>query len=199
MNQLVVGNYYEDEKTNLDVAGMGITLGSVIINIAKPNLSESIIEQIRECTPQVRIWLHNQVMHTLIKFGDVEWIEMSFNIVQQFTTLAKLRELIENIENIPMVIKLFDSSTGQLKVLRVIQMEKEWNRLIKSTILMQLRFPISIMDYGQKVIKNRGEYTPQEMERMAESFTVLKEYKGENFNEIVNNLPEAGWVCMSMS
>lgn len=166
MYTLKVGNKVEEFQGLSDGVKFNISDGGteLIILLNKPTSSE--IESIKSGKLQFGMFVKNDIIFLLSKFGNMNWMDAPFHIA-----LAKNLTVLQDIEEgkgYGCTIILVDTSTGEIKALRYVSFSTEFSKRLKANIEEQKSKQFNKIEYSIKLSEIFMNYTTDDMVKFSE-------------------------------
>lgn len=137
-------------------------LMTILLN--KPTQEE--IKDIKGGKLQFGMFVKNNVIFILSKFGGMQWMDSPYHVALS-PNLNTLGE-IEEGQGYGCNIVLADSSTGEIKVLRLIGFSTQFSRKLKSNIELQKKQDLNRVDYDVEIATIMMNYSVPQMVKFSE-------------------------------
>lgn len=149
------------EGVKFDMTDEGAVL-SILFN--KPTQKE--IEEIKKGSLQFGMFMKNNIIFILSKFGSMQWMDAPYTI-HLSKNLTELNEISEG-EGYSCHIVLADASSGEIKAMRLIGFDTQYSKILKANIEEQSKKEFEKVQYDVDLFEVMTNYTTKDMVNYSE-------------------------------
>lgn len=160
-----VGTRYPEYATGTDAIRCAVTASGITLIVSLAGISASEETQFQQGAPlELRFCTVRGVFFWLVKFGDMEWMDAPYN-----PALGEPVELdlIDDGEGFALTVLLFDSTTGELRNVRLIGLGTDFSRAVRREIQGLLADPLLAPVYDSVLASVMSAYPTRDLVRMA--------------------------------
>ncbi len=117
---------------------------------------------------EVKLLMVEDIIFFLMKFGDLPWIDIPYN-VNLSSNPDSLKPILSDNEGYATTITLIDTLTGRLRWLRLCGMKNYTSKTLYEMVKKQKTFAFNINDYNKRIQSTYSEYTTEDLVRLAEA------------------------------
>ncbi|MBC8588078.1 hypothetical protein [Paratissierella segnis] len=161
VGQIVKGLQSNQEGVRFDMTDIGSTM-TILFN--KPTRNE--IEYVKAGKLQFGMFVKNDIIFILSKFGSLQWMDAPYHVALS-KNLTKLND-IEDGQGYNCHIILADSSTGEIKAMRLIGFSTQYSIKLKENIEAQQKTEFNKVQYDVDLASTMMNYSTKEMVRFSE-------------------------------
>lgn len=148
------------DRDDTDVCFDANLMCDPVVFIEARQFDGACLEQIAEGPARVGLFYRNRVMFVLLKFGEMPWMRMPFNMSLHRPHLWGLNLALQTTDQIDLEIR-FD---GQDRKVRSVRLPRQLSELFKFIIRAQIDKPIAMGDYVSRLYEIDSQYlNPESM------------------------------------
>lgn len=129
------------------------------------------INEIKSGKARFGMFVTEDVIFILSKFGDMEWMDAPFHVALT-RNLTKLQD-VEPGQGYGCTIIMVDTSTGEIKALRLVGFNTEFSRKLKTNIERQTKEDFDRAEYDAKLYSIMRKYSTSDMVLFSESNCII--------------------------
>jgi len=160
MKQYKTGKIYKEFIQKTEMSVMNFDGKNVDIFILRENPPADVVESVKSTVPFFQIYTKNNIIFILIKFEDLDWIDIPY--INQTLTLQEIKD---DISGYPCKIHFANSKTGELLVERYTCISNGLSKAFFFAIQEQKsHLPVNVI---QKINSIRASFHPNEIARLS--------------------------------
>lgn len=166
MHKLEVGQVLPELKDTPE--GVRFTMtdsgAELLLCFHKPTNYE--INEVKAGRVRFGMFVTEDIIFILSKFGDLEWMDAPFHVALT-RNLTELQE-VEPGQGYSCLVILIDTSTGEVKTLRLVSFNTEFSRRLKHNIENQSKESFNQVEYDSKLLSIMRRYSTRDMVSFSE-------------------------------
>ena len=139
--------------------------------------TEKEIEDVRHGKLQMGYYVRDNVIFIVAKFGNIEWVDMPFNIRRYerlATSTLDLSLTFKEKEGLSILIMMVDSHDGTIKALRQISSSHRFAVGLMKEMVAQTSMPYNDIDFQMTINSVYAALMPEDIAARAEAMFRLK-------------------------
>lgn len=166
MHRYEVGERVAALRSNQEGMRFDMTDGGAVMTILfnKPTTKE--VKEIKEGVPQFGIFVKNDIIFMLAKFGSLEWMDAPYHVALS-KNLTKLED-VEDDQGYGCNVIFADCSTGEIKAIKLIGFSTKFSKALKENIEMQKLNLFDRFNYEAGLLSIMSNYSTTDMVKFAD-------------------------------